>query len=412
MKTNVCVLGAGVVGLSIAAECKRRGLSVTILEKLPPRRDGCSFGNAGMVVPSHFIPLAAPGMVWLGLKWMWNPESPFHIKPRPDPALLSWAFRFWRSATRAHVERCAPLIRDLSLASRAHYAELAAHADFGWTPEGLLMLCKTAHGLDEEAATARRARELGIPAEVLDARALAALEPDVTLDVQGAVRFPLDGHLAPERYLAWLEQQVAGDIRWNTEVTGWRREQGRLAAVTTAKGEIRADEFVLATGIWSAATAADLGLRLPLQAGKGYSLTLPEPIEKPRHCAILTEARVAITPLGNALRVGGTMELSGMSETINPRRIRGIVRAMPRYFPRFEERHFDGITPWSGMRPCSPDGMPYLGRSRSAPNLVVAAGHAMMGLSLAPVTAEITADLLEAKSPRFNLSLLSPDRHN
>ena len=147
-----------------------------------------------------------------------------------------------------------------------------------------------------------------------------------------------------------------------------------------------------------------------MQAGKGYSVTLPNPVERPALCSILTEARVAVTPLDEGLRFGGTMEISGTNESVSPRRVEGILRAASRYFPRFERAHFDGLAPWHGLRPCSPDGMPYLGRSVAAHNLLVATGHAMMGVSLAPVTGAIAARLLDHEPPGFDLQPLNPDR--
>ena len=133
MSKSVVIIGAGVIGLSTAYSCARRGLQVTVLDRHPPDRDGCSFGNAGMIVPSHFVPLAAPGIVALGLKWMRNPESPFYIKPRLDWDLLNWAWKFWRAASARHVARSAPLLRDLSLASRTCFEELSEPPgmDFG-----------------------------------------------------------------------------------------------------------------------------------------------------------------------------------------------------------------------------------------------------------------------------------------
>lgn len=404
---HIVIIGGGLIGLSAASECAKRGHHVTVIERARARR-GASFGNAGMVVPSHFTPLAAPGMVALGLKWMWNPESPFFIKPRLDRELIAWMWHFWRASTPEHVARCSPLLRDLHLASRAAYEKMAG--DCGLIQRGLLMLCKTHHALDEESHTAAKSRELGVPAEVLDAKQTAALDPDVTMDVAGSVYFPQDCHLQPERYIAAMERQL-GDVMLDAEVTGWRREGGRLTAVITTCGEIAGDDFVLAGGAWSPERVRDLGLKLPMQAGKGYSLTLTEPVELPRLCSILTEARVAVTPMAGALRVGGTMEIAGMDERINKRRIDGIVKALPRYFPRFNPGHFAGIEPWSGLRPCSPDGLPYLGRTRAAENLIVATGHSMMGLSLAPVTGELVAQLADGEPPRFDLALLSPDRY-
>jgi D-amino-acid dehydrogenase len=324
---SVLVLGGGVIGLACAWHAARRGRRVTVAERLPAARDGCSFGNAGMIVPSHFVPLAAPGMAALGLKWLWHPESPFYIRPRLDAELFGWGWKFWRAGTAGHVARAAPLLRDLSLASRAEYEALAEESgnEFGLTRRGLLMLCRTPHALDEEARTAEQARRLGLPAEVLDAQQTAALEPGVTMSVAGSVLFPKDCHLSPDRLMATLQERLATDgveFLWETEVTGWRHEGGRLVAAQTTRGELAADEFVLAGGSWSPRAAAGLGLKLPMQAGKGYSLTLPQPRELPQLCAIFTEARIAVTPMGGALRFGGTLELAGLDETINPRRVR------------------------------------------------------------------------------------------
>ena len=406
------IIGAGVIGLSVAVECARRGHQVIVLDR-GDGAHGCSFGNAGMVVPSHFVPLAAPGMVALGLKWMWNPESPFYIKPRLDLDLIRWAWQFWRSSTQAHVELAAPLLRDLHLGSREAYARMSEDEDIGLVQKGLLMLCETQHTLDEEARMAAKARELGVPADVLDSRQTAALDPGVTMRSAGSVYFPKDCHLQPDRYLAALKRRLiaaGGTVQQGTEVLDWKREGKRLRAVTTSLGEIEGDEFVLCGGSWSSASAKGLGLRLPMQAVKGYSLTVAQPVELPQLCAIFTEARVAVTPMGNALRFGGTMEMAGMNESITQRRILGIIKAIPRYYPRFEPSHFAGIVPWHGLRPCSPDGMPYLGRTQAASNLTIATGHAMMGLSLAPITGELTAQLVDGDAPRFDLTMLSPDR--
>lgn len=414
MKKNVVVIGGGVIGLSAAAECAKRGHEVTVIEKAPEVR-GASFGNAGFIVPSHFIPLAAPGMIGLGLKWMWNPESPFYVKPRLNAELFGWGLRFWRACTPAHVERSAPLLRDLNLASREIYSRLAESGDnFGLEKNGLLMLCRTTQALDEESHTAAKARELGLAAEILDAKQTAARDPNVTMDVAGSIYFPTDCHLRPDRYVAATEQRLraaGAKLLFGPETTGWRRNGSRIAAVQTTDGEIAGDEFILCGGAWSSGLARQLGLNLPMQAGKGYSLTLPQPVQSPRIPAILMEARVAVTPMGGAVRFGGTMEIAGMDSKINPRRIAGILKAVPRYYPEFRPEHFEMVQPWCGLRPCSPDGLPYVGRTQAAPNVLVATGHAMMGLSLAPITGEIIAQLLDNERPRFDLQLLSPDRY-
>jgi len=418
MSKRVVIIGAGVIGLSTAYYCARRGFDVTVVERHSAQRDGCSFGNAGLIVPSHFVPLAAPGMIALGLKWMWNPASPFYIRPRLNADLIGWGIKFWRAANAGHVQRSAPLLRDLSLASRACFEEIAAlpEVDFGLVKKGLLMLCQSGHALDEEAGTARWARELGIPAEVLDAKQTAALDPGARMNIAGSVYFPLDCHLSPSRFMAALQSQLERlgvKFQWDCEALHFEIENGRhIRGVATAGGNrIEADEFVLCGGMWSPDLAGQLGLRIPMQAGKGYSLTLIRPRSLPHLCSILTEARVAVTPMGETLRVGGTMEIAGMNEDINPLRVRGIMDSFCRYYPEFQPADFEGVQPWRGLRPCSPDGLPYVGRTTKFTNLSLATGHAMMGLSLGPVTGQLIADVLSGEKPRHDITLLSPDRY-
>jgi D-amino-acid dehydrogenase len=416
MAKRVLIIGSGVIGLCAAYYAARDGHSVTVLDRRDATHEGCSYGNAGMIVPSHFVPLAAPGMVALGLKWMWNPKSPFYIKPRFDADLFSWGFKFWQAATRQHVERAGPLLRDLSFASRACFEELAAlpGSDFGLVKRGLLMLCKTQHTLDDEAKMAEEARRLGVPAEVLDAKQTAALDPNVRMDVAGAIHFPKDCHLSPGRFMANLKQHLAAynvKFLWDTEVTGFARDDRNLKSVQTSNADVEADEFVIAGGSWSPVIVKELGLKLPMQAGKGYSVTLLKPRQLPDICAIFSEARIAVTPMGSSLRFGGTMEIAGLNETINPVRVRGIVESVPKYYPEFQPSDFDNVKPWCGLRPCSPDGLPYIGRTQKFQNLCVATGHAMMGLSLGPVTGKIISDALANRKPGFDLTLLDPDRY-
>jgi D-amino-acid dehydrogenase len=347
---------------------------------------------------------------------MWNPESPFYIKPRLDGELFDWALKFWRAANTGHVRRSTPLLRDLSFASRAMFEEFAAQTEdeIGLTTRGLLMLCQTQHALDDEAKFAAQANALGVSAEVLDAAQVAKLDPGVTMSVAGAVYFPKDAHFTPERYVATLQAQaekLGVNFRWNTEVAGLEMAGGKIAAVRASSEEFLANEIILCGGSWSPLLARELGLKIPIQAGKGYSFTLPQPRELPQLCSIFTEARLAITPMGTALRFGGTMEISGLNEDINSARVQGIIKSVPQYFPKFAPEDFAGIRPWRGLRPCSPDGLPYLGRTAKFSNLIIATGHAMMGMSLSPVTGQIVSEIVSGEKPRFDLSLLAPDRY-
>ena len=416
MKQRVVVVGGGVVGLCCAYYLNLRGFQVSVVDRDSPPRDGCSFGNAGLIVPSHFIPLAAPGMVALGLRCMWNAESPFYLKPSLSPRLLSWAWKFWRAATQQHVNNAAPVLRDLSLASRAAYEELAdkLKQDFGFTKNGVLLLCNTEHAWHEEAKVAEEARRLGMPAEILDAKQTAERDPNVTMDIVGSVYYPLDCHLSPVRLMDALQSHLEGagvSIYWNTRIDRGRQQNSRLVAVESAGKNFGADEFVLAAGIWSSDLSRQLNLNLPMQAGKGYSLTLPNPPQLPRIPSLLMEARVAVTPMGDRLRFGGTMELAGINRQINPARIRGIIKSATKYFPEFRESHFNTIQPWCGLRPCSPDGLPYVGRSKTIGNLTIATGHAMLGVSLGPISGKLVADLVAGNPSMIDISMLSPDRY-
>jgi len=416
MSAPVVIVGGGIVGLSAAYELLRRGRSVVLLEKGPADHDSCSLGNAGMIVPSHFVPLAAPGMVALGLKWMFDGESPFWVRPRLDPALFSWGWKFWRASTAAHVERCTPVLRDLNLRSRElflrHRAELPAAFDL--EDVGLLALCRTQETLDHEAVFAARSNAVGVPTEVLSADEVRRRDPGVDYAIAGAVLFAKDAHLDPRKLVAVLTAEVirlGGRIVFDAEVTGWKGEGDRLRAAVTKQGEFAGETFVLAAGAWSPDAAKALGLRLPMQAGKGYSMRLERPVQRPKYCSLLMEARVAVTPMGSALTVGGTMEITGNDLSVNPARVRGIRKAFVRYYPAFKEADFEALPVWSGLRPCPPDGMPYLGRTRAKRNLVVATGHSMMGLSLGPVTGEIVAQLVCGEPTSVALREVDPDRH-
>jgi D-amino-acid dehydrogenase len=413
---HVVVVGSGVVGLSCAHALLERGCRVTVVEKGGPDRDSCSLGNAGYVSPSHVFPLAAPGMVKKALGWLGDPESPFYVHPRLDPDFLAWSWRFWRAATPARARAAGPAILALTMQSRDLFVAMAAQAgnEFELVTEGSLNVVRTEAGLAEESLVAERVRELGQPAEILDVKGIAALEPDLTLDVIGGVYYPMDAHLTPQRFVATLERWVreaGAAFAWNAEVCGWGRDGRRIRAARTAHGEIEGDAFVLAAGSWTGLLAKGLGVTLPMEPGKGYSMTIPRPRERMRRSVLLHEARVALTPMGRELRVGGTMELTGHDLSISSPRLRGIQKSLRQYLPVFGEADFAGVAPWCGLRPCTPDGLPYVGPIARYENLAVAAGHAMMGLSMAPATGRLLAQMLTGEPLALDPALLRPERY-
>lgn len=400
---HVAIIGGGVIGLCTAYYAAQRGHRVTVVDRGSEKDLSCSYGNAGMITPSHFVPLAAPGAIRLALKWMWNPESPFYMKPRLDARLAEWAWKFYRAASVEHVVNASPLLLDLNLQSRDLLVGLAREwGDFEIREKGIVMVCNTEEGLEHEHATAKVGRELGLPVEILDAKQIASMEPSLRMTTTGGIYFPKDAYLAPWQFMSALKKRV--QVQWGTSMR--LRPNSRRV-----ESDINADEYVICGGAWSSQIARDLKLHLPMQAGKGYSLTIPHPRKTPAHAMILSEARVAVTPMLGALRFGGTMEITGTDLSINPARVRGIIKAVPKYMPDFSDGDFHDVQPWAGLRPCSPDGVPYIGRFARYENLSAATGHAMMGLSLGPITGKLMTEILSGDRPSIPLEQLSPDRY-
>lgn len=421
MARDVVVIGGGIAGLASAWQAVERGHQVTVIERgTGPEHDGCSLGNAGYVCPSHLIPLASPGLLRTGLRLMWSRGGPFGIRWTANPAFWSWCLRFARSATRDHTTRCAPVLRQLGVASLAGYEawEQAAGGAFTIHRHGLLNLCQTPAALESEASLVALCQEMDVPAEMLGPAELKAREPEVEFNALGAALFPGDCHVDPIAVVRWLRGALADrgvQFRWGHEVTGWRTDGQRVQAVQTragegadaSAGEQAGEVFVLAAGSWTGQLGRGLGLRLPLQAGRGHSFEQP-PVAL-RSSVILTEARVALTPLPDRLRIGGNMELGGLDHRVDPRRIKGMKDAVDAFLPGLANRESSGPV-WTGLRPCTPDGMPYLGRTRHYPNLLVAGGHAMIGMSLGAVTGQLIGELIDDETPSIPLELLQPER--
>jgi D-amino-acid dehydrogenase len=414
---HVIVIGAGIIGLSSAYYLNKKGFKVTILDNTDGT-DNCSFGNAGFFSPSHIIPLASPGIISQGLRWMMRSDSPFYIKPKLNSDLISWGLKFRKASNKAQVAKAAPILSELLMDSRKLIEQILEDEsiDAGLNDKGLLMYCKSQQVLDEEIEMAEMAQRFGQDTEVLTAEEARALNPELEIDIVGAVLFKNDAFVTPHLLIGGLKKVLTAkgvDIQFGKQVDKFNTDhEGSLSSVTANGEEYKADEFVLATGSWSRDMMKQLDVKLPMQGGKGYSFVLPNPTVMPETCSILTEARVAVTPMKHGLRFAGTMEVNGLDLSINPKRVQGIVDSVSKYFPQFTKEDFKDIKPWAGLRPCSPDGMPYIGRPKKYSNLLVATGHAMLGISLGPVTGNIIAQLAVGEKPKTDLALMDVDRYN
>ncbi|MBC9794954.1 FAD-dependent oxidoreductase [Sinomicrobium sp. FJxs] len=406
---DVIVIGGGVIGLCSAYYLAGEGHRVTVLDS-SDMTDGCSFGNAGLVVPSHIIPLAQPGMIAQGIRWMFNPKSPFYVRPRLHKALLSWSWQFYRNSTREHVEKAMPALRDLSLLSKELYRDLARKDNaFFYDEKGLLMLYKTEKTGEEERHVAKEAEKLGLEVDFLSGEEVRELETGVDTNVLGGVHYRSDAHLYPNKFMAFIRDEVLKlgvELKRNTKVSDFQVKGGEISEVLTDQGNFKADEFVLASGAWSAGIANKLNLKLPLLPGKGYSFTLRNRKEKPLHPAILCEGKVSVTPMGDDLRFGGTMEITHTGDTrIRTNRLQGIVDTIRDFYPGFELELPEKKNTWYGFRPCTSSGLPVISGTEKISNLVIATGHAMMGVSLAPATGKLVSEMLSGKKTSVDTNM-------
>jgi D-amino-acid dehydrogenase len=420
MKKEIVIIGGGVIGLNCAYYLSEEGHQVTIIDKNDPSSNlNCSIGNMGMIVPSHFVPLAAPGIIGQGLKWLLNPRSPFYIRPQVNKDTISWMYKFWKAANEKQVNASIPSIKAYNSLSLDLYKEIHADKkfDFFFKEDGLLLLCKTEKTLEEEIHLSKTANALGLKTQTLDKEGLKKLEPNIDINVTGGVLYNGDAHISPNEFISNMHQYLStkSNVKFvsNSELEHIEKQGSEIKSIRLKNGQsISGDEFILAAGSFSGKLVKQLGVTLPMMGGKGYTLTVHQQEQKLRTPSILCEARVAVTPWDGLIRFGGTMELGGREYETNPLRIEGIINSINNYFPKYDCLSLQNATPWSGLRPCPPDGLPYIGRFKKTTNLVAATGHSMMGLSLGPATGKIITSIVSNTTPDINIEIFNPDRYN
>ncbi len=407
------IIGGGIIGLCAAYYLQKEGHNVTIIDQ-SSMDFGASYVNAGYITPSHIIPLAAPGVMKKGLKWMFNPSSPLFIKPRLDPDFLEWSWAFNKSCSEKNVNRSISAIKDITILGRELYSEIKLQEDFKFQLEqkGLLMICQTEKMLQKEVQVATIAKQEGLPVRELSIKELRKLEPNTQINAKGAVLYECDAHTTPQTFMeemkAFLHSSGVKFIK-NEKVQDININNERIVSVNSASQTYKADEFVLAAGSWSKLLSKKLGIKLLLEAGKGYRINSERDlgISMP---AILAEAKVAITPMQGFTRFAGTMEIAGINHIINKVRVEAIAKATHKYYPNITLTDKEKNNAACGLRPVSADGMPYIGKSKKCKNLTIATGHAMLGWSMGPSTGKIVSEIISEKKPSLDLSVYHPDR--
>jgi D-amino-acid dehydrogenase len=410
------IIGGGIIGLSSAYYLQKSGWNVTVLDNSEVNIN-CSYGNLGMIVPSHFVPLASPGIVAQGLRWMLNSKSPFYVRPSLNFDLLSWGLKFIKHANVQHVEKAAQPLLQLNLYSKKLYEELNNQTgfDFGLEKKGILMYYKTEKVAEEESHLADKAQKMGVDAVVLNKQQVQQMEPETELDILGAVHYRCDAHLYPNQLMSQLLQHLQSsgvEVLTKEPVKKIIAESGRIKKLVSSKTEYEADAVVIANGAWLGELTKQIGLNIPLMHGKGYSFTYDQPEKKLNIPAILCEARVAITPMNGSMRYGGTMEIGAPNNKINLKRVQGIVEPVSKYFPSIRLDIPEEKNIWYGFRPCSPDGLPYIGQSKKINNLFIAGGHSMMGMSLGPATGKIISELINDQKTEVDITAFDPERYS
>jgi D-amino-acid dehydrogenase len=408
--SDVLILGGGVIGLACAYYLLEAGRGVTVIEQ-GTAGCGSSHGNCGTLTPSHATPLAMPGVIGPALRALFRPDAPLRIAPRFDPALWRWLFGFagrcnwndFRAATRAK----APLL----LESRKLIEDLIRKEalDCEFESSGTLYVFRNEREFERSQWLPRALGEIGMAIDTLDGAAVDAMEPALKPGAVGGYFNPGDAHLRPNRYvdgLAALVRKKGGTIEEGARIESVEREGARIVRVRTSRGDSRADfsgrEVVLALGAWSPMLARQLGLDLPIQPGKGYSITYTRPNLAPGVPLVLKERSVCVTAWSSGYRLGSTMEFAGYDTSLNRTRLEALRRGAAEYLREPEGPAV--VEEWYGWRPMTPDDLPMLGRAPGTENLVLATGHGMLGVSMSAISGLLVSEVVTGKVPSLDIA--------
>ncbi|MFM9106235.1 MAG: NAD(P)/FAD-dependent oxidoreductase [Chloroflexota bacterium] len=405
MARSAVIIGGGVIGLCTAFALQRRGAQVTVIDA-GPREQAASHVNAGWVCPSLSEPVPAPGLTAQSLKWMLKSDSPLYIAPRADPAFLRWLAAFWRNCNARQYAAGTAATAELARRTFERYDDLAEHGvEFEEHRDGLLFAYVHEAALHHDHANLAQLAPFGVEMPpLLTGDEARAFEPALSRSVSGGYWLRQERSVRPDTLVTglWRRLEFGGaDMRPGERVVGMGAANGLVRSVVTDAASYAADVVVVAAGAWTPQVVAPLGIRVPIEGGKGYSIDLapPPPLPDPiSHPLYLHETRVAITPMNGMLRLAGTMELSGLNHRFRPERLRALVDRTGEAIAGWPDRidlDAPGVRRWNGLRPLTPDGLAVIGWAKGWRNLAIASGHSMMGVTLAPATADALAEQID-----------------
>jgi len=412
MAQKVLVIGCGIIGAASAYYLKKNGWQVAMVDRGDFGR-GSSHGNCGYICPSHVLPLTMPGMIRKTLPMMLRRDAPLRVKPRLDPSLWWWLFRFARECRHEPMMATAHTRHILLQSSRALYEKLIDEEgiDCEWESKGSFFVFRNAGPMEDYTKLNRLMEEFGVAAKRFDGEAVRDLEPALKTGLAGGWHHECDAHLRPDKLLSSMRavlERMGVEIRENTEVRGFVREGQAASAVETSQGPIPADCFVLATGAWTPQLNRWLGMNVPIQPGKGYSMTMPRPATCPQLPLIFPECKVAVTPMRSGYRLGSTMEFAGYDTSLNPVRLGALKRGAEDYLI---EPYCEPVEEtWYGWRPMTFDGRPIIDRAPALKNVMLAAGHNMLGVSMGTATGKLVAELICDQTPHIDPRPYAVDR--
>lgn len=413
-KEKIIIAGGGVIGLSAAYYLQKQNYDITIIDD-GAITDNCSFGNMGLLAPSDFVPLASPAALAEGLKSLLNRTSPVYIKPRLSLPFLEWSFKFYRNSTQKNVDKNAPHLKRLLDLSRGLMNQIKEDIGdvFEMKEIGCLQMYHSQKLYEARLRKLEAEESSGLEIESLNRDAVQQREPEVELNIYGALLVKNDAHLHPGKFMIAMKKHLESNgvtFQLHTRVIGFEKAQKTIASVITDKGIFSADHILLCTGSWLPRLTKKLGVDLPLQAGKGYSYTYEHVEKNIRYPALLMDAHCAITPWDHALRIGGTMEFSGINKKILLNRMYNIYNAVKLFYPGLKINFPQKDTIWTGLRPVTPDGLPYIGAAKSFDNLFIAGGHAMLGISQGAATGKIISALVAKTTPEIDSAAFRIER--